>query len=203
VKYDEKGNAEWAVDIGGYKCNGSSVAVSHSGDEVTMVGYFGNINYGSPGEEQTIVTSRPPGKNVILADGLFTDPYNKNGLVVTYSTAGVLRRVRRAGGAMQEVTTGVAYDCKDNLYVSGVYSGRDPQNLVVRKYSGWTLDWEQRAENAGFWVGNNTIISPALAVDQNGSVFVTGAYQSEAWFGKTKLLGTGAADIFVAELAPQ
>ena len=102
---------------------------------------------------------------------------------------------------MREVTTGVAYDSKDNLYVSGVYSGRYLQNLVVRKYSGWTLLWEQRAENAGVWVGNNTILSPALAVDQNGCVFVTGAYQSEAWFGKTELLGTGAADIFLAELA--
>jgi len=208
VKYDQKGNAEWAADIGGYKCNGSSVAVSHGGKEVTVVGYFGNINpdnsnFASPSEEETVVTSLPPGKNDTLGDGAFTDPYNQNGFVVTYDTAGVLLRVRRAGGDMREVTTGVAYDCKDNLYVSGVYAGRYPQNLVVRKYSGWTLDWEQRAENAGFWVGNNTIISPALAVDQNGSVFVTGAYQSEAWFGKTKLLGTGAADIFVAELAPQ
>ncbi|HXZ32151.1 MAG TPA: hypothetical protein VEH30_07710 [Terriglobales bacterium] len=206
AQYDQDGNAQWVTDIGGYKCNGSRVAASHSGKEVTVVGYFGNINpdnsnFASPSEEETVVTSLPPGKNDTLGDGAFTDPYNQNGFVVTYDTAGVLLRVRRAGGDMREVTTGVAYDSKDNLYVSGVYSGRYLQNLVVRKYSGWTLLWEQRAENAGVWVGNNTILSPALAVDQNGCVFVTGAYQSEAWFGKTELLGTGAADIFLAELA--
>jgi len=104
---------------------------------------------------------------------------------------------------MREVATGVAYDCKDNLYVSGLYAGGYPQNLVLRKYSGWTLVWEQRAKNAGAWVGNNTIIAPALAVDRRGSVFVTGAYQGTAQFGKIKLNGTGAADIFLAELAPE
>jgi len=204
AQYDQDGNAKWVTDIGGYKCNASRVAVSRRGDEVTVVGYFGNINYGSPSEEETIVTSLPPGKNSTLADGAFTNPYTKNGFVVTYHADGVLRWVHRVGGDMQEVATGVAYDHKDNLYVSGVYQGQvDPQNVFVRKYSGKRLLWKKTAGNAGVWVGNNTILSPALAVDRKGRVFVTGAYQGTATFGKITLNGTGAADIFLAELASE
>jgi hypothetical protein len=88
------------------------------------------------------------------------------------------------------------------LYVSGVYEGAvDPQNLFVLKFSGNRLVWKKTAENAGVWVGNNTIISPAVAVDREGRVFVTGAYQSTAFFGNITLYGTGATDIFLAELA--
>ena len=71
AQYDQDGNAQWVTDIGGYKCNGSRVAASHSGKEVTVVGYFGNINpdnsnFASPSEEETVVTSLPPGKNDTL-----------------------------------------------------------------------------------------------------------------------------------------
>ena len=203
AKYDKEANVKWVNHIGGYKCNASNVAVSHSG-EITMGGYFGNINYGSPSEEKTIVTSQPPGKNVTLADGAFTNPYTKNGFFATYDAAGVLRRVHRVGRDMQKVVTGVAYDHKDDLYVTGVYQGTVyPQNVFVRKYCGKRLLWRKTARNAGAWIGNNTVFSPVLAIGRKGRVFVTGAYQGSATFGKITLTGTGAADIFLAELAQE
>jgi len=203
VKYDTEGNAKWVNHIGGYKCNASKVAVSHSG-EVTMGGYFGNINYGSPSEEETIVTSMPPGENRTLSDGAFTNSYTMNGILATYNTDGVLQRARRLGGDNQEAVTGLAYNQKDALYVTGISQGPIyPQNVFVSKFCGDKRVWKRKGENAGAWIGNNTVFSPVLAVGPNGRVFVTGAYQSTAQFGTITLNGTGAADIFLAEVAPE
>ena len=54
------GNVKWVNHVGGYRGIGSAVAVSPTG-EVSIVGFVGNINFGSPGEAETIATSQPPG----------------------------------------------------------------------------------------------------------------------------------------------
>jgi hypothetical protein len=202
AKYDKHGNVKWVNHVGGYVARGSAVAVSGTG-EVSLVGFVGNINFGSPGEAETIVTSLPPGTNVSLGGGVFTNPYNMDAFIVTYDSAGVLRRALRKGNSKQQAATGLAYDHKGDLYVTGVFEGKNyPQNLFVLKFSGKRLLWTKVAENAGVFQTNNTVITPAVAVGRKGRVFVTGAYQGTARFGKITLNGTGAADIFLAELAP-
>ena len=201
VKYDRDGNVKWVNHIGGYKGNGSDVAVSPGG-EVTLVGYVGNIDFGSPGEAETLVTSQPPGTTVSLGGGVFTNPYNRDAVVVTYDAAGVLLAANRRGESNQEIATSMAYDTGGNLYLTGVVLGAANQlTLFVGKLSGKTLFWRQVAENAGEWLGNATLVSPAVAVDSAGRVFVTGAYQGTASFGKIKLNSPGPFSIFLAELA--
>ena len=46
---------------------------------------------------------------------------------------------------------------------------------------------------------SDPVITPALALDAAGSVFVAGGYKSTATFGDHKLTGTGT-EVFVAEL---
>jgi len=202
VKYDRKGNVKWVNHIGGYKGEGSSVAVSPSGD-ITLVGFVGNINYGSAGEAETIVTSLPPGKNLVLGGGVFTNPFTRDVLIVTYDAAGVLKSAQRRGGSDQAVATGMAYDLAGNLYVSGVFLGTtNPITLFVEKFSGKKLLWQKAAGNAGEWNDNNTLISPAASVDSAGKVFVTGGYEGTASFGGINLESPGPSSIFLAELAP-
>ncbi len=202
AKYDRNGNVKWVNHIGGYKGMGSGVAVSPTG-EVSIVGFIGNINFGSPAEAETIVTSEPPGANINLGGGDFTNPYNQDVLIVTYDAAGVLQRALRNGGSEQEVATGIAYGLRGNLYVTGVFLGTiDQPNLFVQKYSGKRLLWTKTAANAGVWIPNNTTISPAVSVDHAGRVFVTGGYQGTASFGSITLHSVGSSDIFLAELAP-
>lgn len=202
VKYDHNGNVKWVNHIGGYKCNGSDVAVSRRG-EVSIVGYVGNVKFGSPGEAVTIATSQPPGTNMSLGGGDITDPFNKDAFIATYNDEGVLLRAVRKGNIRDQVATGAVYDRKGNLYVTGVFQGKMvQQNVFVLKFSGRRLLWSRVAVNAGVWVGNNTVISPAVSVGSGGRVFVTGAYQGTASFGRIKLHAVGAADIFLAELAP-
>jgi hypothetical protein len=201
VKYDHNGNVKWVNHIGGYKGIGSAVAISLSG-EVALVGLIGNINFGSPGEAETIATSQPPGTNINLGGGDFTNPYNQDGFIATYNAAGVLLSASRHGGSKQQVTTGVTYDHKGDLYVAGVFQGTtNESNLFVRKYSGRKLVWTKTAANAGLFSSNNaTGISPTLSIGREGRVFVTGGYQGTASFGSIKLHSVGSSDIFVAEL---
>ena len=202
VKYDRHGNVKWVNNIGGYKGNGSAVAVSPSG-EVSIVGFIGNINFGSPGEAETIATSQPPGANINMGGGDFTDPFNRDPFIATYGTAGVLRRTLRHSHSRDEVATALAYDLRGDLYVTRVFLGTNNQpSLLVLKYSGTKLLWKKEAENAGIWNGNNTLISPAVSIGREGRVFVTGGYQGTASFGGIKLHSVGSSDIFVAELEP-
>jgi hypothetical protein len=160
VKYDSHGNAKWANHIGGYKGIGSDVAVSPSGD-ITLVGFVGNINYGSPGEAETIATSLPPGKNVILHGGIFTDPYTPDEVIATYDSAGVLQKAFRHGGSDPVVAAGMAYGPAGNLFVSGIRLGTNNQvTLFVDKYSPKKLLWHKTAANAGEWMGVTTGSAP-------------------------------------------
>jgi hypothetical protein len=201
AKYDRSGNVKWVNHIGGYKGVGSALAVSPTGD-VSLVGFIGNINFGSPGEAETIATSQPPKANINLGGGDFTNPYNQDVFIATYNASGVLRKVLRRGGSGDEVATALAYDHRGNLYVTELDLGANNQpTLFVRKYSDGRLRWKKEAVNAGIWTPNNTAISPAVSVDHEGRIFVTGGYQGTASFGGTKLHSVGSSDIFVAELA--
>ncbi len=198
VKYDKNGDFKWMNDIGGYKAEPGAVTIGSSG-EITLVGFIGNINYGSPSEAETIVSSQPPGTNISLGGGIFTNPYNIDEVIATYNPAGVLIRALRRGASGNENATGVAYDSRDNLYVTGLVEGNDQPQLFLDEYSGKNLLWEATAD-AGIWTGQAATTTPALAVDAAGSFFVTGGYVGTASFGDIKLNGTGASEAFVAEL---
>ncbi len=198
AKYDKNGNAIWVNDIGGYKANPSAVTIGPGG-EITLVGFVGNINYGSPGEAETIVTSQPPGASINLGGGVFTNPFNVDGETATYNSAGVAIRAFRHGGAGNESTTGVAYDSRDNLYVTGLAVVSGKPHVFVDAYSGANFLWEATGANAG--VGSGEVsITPALSVDAAGSVYVTGGYSGTASFGNIKLSGGGTSQMFVSEL---
>ena len=202
VKYDPNGNAKWVNHIGGYKGIGSDVAVSPGGD-VSLVGFIGNINYGSTGEAETLVTSQLPGVTVSLGGGVFTNPYNQDILIVTYDSAGVLKLADRRGGSDQEAASGMAYDLSGNLYVTGIYLDATNQlTLFIAEFSGKELLWQKAAENAGVWMGGNNGITPAVSVGSSGNVFVTSEYEGTASFGGINLLSPGPSSIFLAELAP-
>ena len=199
AKYDKNGNVKWVNHIGGYKAIPSALAIGPSG-EVSIVGFIGNINNGTPGEAVTTATSQPPGTNVSLGGGTFTNPYNLDEVIATYSGSGVLQRVLRRGGSGDERATGVAYDSRSNLYVTGLAEVSGHPNLFVDEYSSSNLLWHATATNAGIWTGQQPAIMPAMAVDAAGSAFVTGAYAGAAQFGDITLNGTGISEAFIARL---
>jgi hypothetical protein len=197
AKYDKNGNAQWVNHFCGYTSSPGAVAVGPSG-EVTMVGYTEDSLYWLDVYEvykqtYTRVSSQPPGATINLGSGIIADPGNTDEVVATYNPAGVLIRAWRHGGTDNESATGVGYDSRGNLYVTGLAGNAQPK-LFVDAYSGQNLLWEATA-SAGKWT-----FPPALTVDAAGSAFVAGGYQGTASFGNSTLSGTGASEAFVAEL---
>ena len=201
AKYDKNGIAKWANHAGGYKAIGNAVAVLADG-EVSIGGLIGNINYGSASEAETIVTSQPPGANINLGGGHFTDPYNADVFVATFNSAGVLERALRYGTAEQEVVTSIKYDTAGDVLIAGLSGpATGSPNVFVRKYSDSNLVWQQTAQNVGLWFSDST--TPALGVDPAGKLFLAGGYSGTADFGSFHLTASGSSDMFLAELSQE
>jgi hypothetical protein len=207
VKYDSNGNVKWVNDIGGYLAQGKAIAVSPKG-KISLTGLLGNIN-GTPAQAMTIVTSQPGGANVNLGGGKLTSPYNKDVIIATYNSSGVLLSATRLGGPQDEAGAGIAYDNEENLYVAGVFQagldiqghslvGTKPYNLFLFKEapSGW-IAWAKKADGAGT---NAFDDSPRIAVESEDTVLVTGSFQNTATFGGITLNSPGAEDVYLAEL---
>jgi len=208
VKYDAEGNAKWVNLIGGYKGIATDVAVSGHG-EISITGFIGNIA-GSPSQAETIATSQPGGKNINLGGGQLTTPFNEDAFVATYSSAGVLLKARRIGGAGRDAGSGITYDHEGNLYVTGVFqgtikvegqslTGEKTFNLFVLKFKSGTggLAWAKKADGAGH---DEFERSPRMCVTTAGNVLVTGAYQNTSVFDAITLHSAGDLDIFLGEL---
>ena len=78
----------------------------------------------------------------------------------------------------------------------------EPSDSVISESSGRTsstgaLAWEL-AQKAGGSSGDDR--SNAVAVDSNGDVYVTGAFEQTSTFGSTTLTAAGNDDIFVAKM---
>jgi hypothetical protein len=209
AKYDSQGNAKWVNHFGGYKANPYAVAVAPAGD-VTLVGFVGNINYGSKREMTTTITSMAPGKYRNLGGGHYTNPYNRDIIIATWDSAGVLRRPLRLGGKENEAASGIAYDASGRLWVNGMFEGtltvghrhlrgNKQQNLFVLQYENNKLRRAATALNATRWdlAGWG---GPKIALDAAGNAFSVGAFQGAAYFGNIKLQSNGGFDIFLAEL---
>jgi hypothetical protein len=207
VKYDSHGNVKWVNDIGGYKATGTDIAVSPTG-KISITGFIGNI-HGTPSQAMTIVTSQPGGTNVNLGGGKLTSPYNKDVVITTYNSSGVLLKATRLGGSQNEAGSGIAYDHEGNLYVDGLFqagltiqghalTGTQPYNLFVMKEapSGWVA-WVKKADGAAT---NAFPDSLRIAVESEDTVLVTGVFQNTATFGGLTLNSGGAEDVFLAEL---
>ena len=208
VKYDKNGNLQWINDVGGYKAIATDVAVAPDGS-VSLTGFIGNINTGSSTQAQTIVTSQSPGSSINLGGGNFTNPYNRDVFLASYTGAGVLSNALRIGAANQDAGGGIAYDDFGNLYLSGVFhgmidvggqtlNGTQTNNVFVLKYTGGSLAWAVEADGAGT---QNYEQGLRLATRSGSTkVFVTGAYAGSATFGNITLHSGGADDIFAMEL---
>ncbi len=207
VKYDANGNLQWINDIGGYKAIGTDIAISPDG-HITVTGFIGNIN-GDSVQSETIVTSQPPGSNISLGGGQFTDPYNRDVFVATYNSDGVATNAIRIGGTGQDGGSGVTYDNQGNLYLTGVFqgtmdvgghtlNGTKTSNTFVLKYTSGSLAWAKQADGAGTQAFEE---NPRVSVGPAGKVFVTGGYQGTATFDNITLHSAGADDIFLMGLS--
>jgi len=208
IKYDSNGNAKWANQLGGYKAEGIDIAASPDG-KVSITGFIGNINSGTPAQAVTIATSQAGGTNVNLGGGPYTKPYNKDVFAATYNTAGALLKASRYGGKGDDGGSGIAYDKDSNLYVDGVFegtinfeshtlTGAKPFNLFVVKYAAaGGVAWTKKADGPG---GDDFESNPRMTVSSTGTVLVAGGLGDSSVFDDIVLQSTHAEDAFMATL---
>jgi hypothetical protein len=142
----------------------------------------------------------------------------------TFDVDGVLLDARRFGGAKNEGGNVVAYDRRNNLFITGLFqdaikidshtlTGKDPVNLFVAKFSreegrcvvpGDLTDnhngaiWAKEADGPGVTGYEGTI---GMDLTADADVIVTGPYGPTARFDGFKLTSSsGSVDGFVALL---
>jgi len=218
VSYDTNGNLRWANHIGGYKADGTDIAVSPGGN-IVMASYIGNIN-GSTSQLTTIATSKPGGKSINLGSGILTSPYNTDLCLTLYDSKGVLKDAQRIGGSGQDGGGSIAFDRNSSLYVAAPYqgdfnvgaftlNGKGPNNIMVLKFApNGLLDWVQGDAYGAAGPGASGSLTPsgiALATpfeDGVVDIWVTGSVIGNGILGSINVpdIGAGSPDIFQAML---
>ncbi|RJP72851.1 MAG: T9SS C-terminal target domain-containing protein [Ignavibacteriales bacterium] len=189
-KYDTAGNLQWLKE-------GKSVSqVSARGlafdqsKNIVAVGYYGSSTAGTVAFGATTLTSAG----------------QRDMFVVKYNSDGDLLWAKSAGGiASGDVAEGVVVDKNGNIYVAASFT--DSANYDTQKViSNGSIDaslvkYDQNGNviwvRTGGGIGEDK--TRAVALDDDGNVYVTGYFDSSAVFGTTNLLGNDAADIYVAK----
>lgn len=136
--------------------------------------------------------------------------------VLKYSSAGTLNWARQFSSS-GSISTGhssdaMEIDSKENLYVSGLFQGTadlDPGSGVFNSASpGVNKSFLSRLNSAGdlTWaiVQHETMLPKGIAIDQAGSVFVTGEFSGTAdanpGAANWPLISSGVRDIYLTKL---
>ena len=196
AKLNSAGAWQWAVSAGGLGDDyGEALALNDSGN-VYITGYFHSptATFGS-----TTFTNSSSG-------GFFdTDVF-----VAKLTSAGAWQWAARTTGAGYEVSTGLAVDGNDNLYLAGYFESPTAAFGTIALTNNGAYDaFVAKLDINGMWqwahnMGGHTYDgSNGVAVDSSGNVYVSGSFEGNpVSFGATILQSVGANDLFVAKLNP-
>lgn len=187
LKMDMGGNAHWVRNGGGLEHDiAASVAVGND-ESVYIVGdFYDQATFGSS-QLQAMGSS-----------DMFLAKFTENGN---------MEWVRTNGGTSVDVSTVVGTDLNGNIFVSGYYQGTtffqnfsktaiDYNDIFVSKFDGdGNCEW---LISAGSWGLDNCL---GMAVDWDGSTYLTGFFENEMFAGNVSFLGDGY-DIFILKYNP-
>ncbi len=186
AKYDGNGSLIWVRTAGGqFSDYASAIATDNTGN-VFITGGFSDV--------ATFAT------NVTVTAAGFDDAF-----AAAYNTVGALIWVRQAGGTEYDFGTAIKTDPAGNVYVSGVFDGTGVFGTFTITTSGFddifllkydnigTLAWAKRAGGANYDSPN------AMAVDNTGSIYLTGSFIGTAFFDSQPISSAGNDDMFVVK----
>ena len=113
---------------------------------------------------------------------------------------------KKAGGTDYDNGYSIAVDANGNSYVTGVFWGSATFGATTLTGSGNFDVFVAKLDSNGNWLwakqtgGTSFDFGYGIAVDANGSSYVTGFFMESATFGTTPLTSSGGYDIFVAKL---
>lgn len=193
AKFDNDGNLIWIRDGKSVsQVSSRGVALDGSGN-VFVAGYFGST---------TVDSVNFDGVKIITNGG-------RDIFIAKYNNAGVIQWARSAGSALSgEEGRGMTIDLNGNPVMVGVFvdtanfSGTElisngGNDIFIAKYNtDGTLLW---VKNAG---GPRNDAADGVDIDSLGNIYVTGYFDSTAFFGTTQITGVDRDEVFLAKYDP-
>lgn len=194
VKYSASGDVLWAQSFGGTNEDGATGLATDNNGNINLIGIFmsPSITFGT--------TS-------------FTNTGGYDYFIVQFNSSGGINWLRNAPGDGNDFGRGIATDNNDNIFVTGTFAGTSItfelttlpgngwDNIFILKYnSGGNIEWVHST------LGDENEEAYALAVDNDGSVLVTGEfYSNPITFGTYSLTNTSPdySDIFITKINPE
>ncbi len=179
AKYDVNGNIVWARDFGCPTSSdkGRALAVSPSGN-VYITGNFSVTGTFSG------LTLNANGANDIF--------------VVKYDTNGDIQWAKKAGGSKQDRGYGLTIDANENIYVAGTFTASATFSGTTITNAGNHSTFLAKYNSSGNfqWVKEagaccDTTKANAVALDENGNIYVTGYFMDSTQFGSFGFNGIG------------
>jgi len=198
-RFSSSGDFQWARTWGGSGNDlGYGVAADGSGIQVTGE-YYGTVDFDPGG-----------GTDEHTATGDFGVFLSK------FDLSGAFEWARTWGGNGGNHGYGVAVDSSGNVYATGSFGGTadfDPGGGTDEHISnGWSdvslskFDLSGNFQWARTWGGADSDMGYAIAMDDSGSIYITGGFQNIVDFdpggGTDEHTSNGSADIFLSKFPP-
>ncbi len=188
AKYSNNGTLIWVDNEGGTEIDAASSIALDSTDNIYITGYYSaSATFGT----RTIPNAGRP--DVFFAK---------------YNTNGTLQELVWLGSSGSEAGKGITVDKTGAIYVTGYYGSSTisfdnftltqmgTYDIFIAKYDPVLNGWAW-ATNAG---GTADDRGNGIAVDNNGSLYVTGFFGDTSTFGSTSsLTSMGNGDTFIAK----
>jgi len=218
VSSDEAGNAYVCGSFSGSAKFGATQLTSLGNSEDIFIAKFspgGAITWakqiGATADDAAFGIAASSSGNFVMT-GLFASTVDFGGSQLTtsgtsdifiakYSADGNLLWARHSGDTSKGEGAGVALDKEENVYVTGTFSGIIPPdcdgsgNIYIAKYSAGGIKQWVKCMGAGSEETGN-----AIAADNAGNIFITGAYDEPIDFGTGQLSFDGIFDVFIVKL---
>lgn len=190
AKYDNNGNLIWIRDGKSVSQVSSRGITLDASGNVFVAGYFGSATVDSVNFDGVKILTNG-GRDIFLAK---------------YNNAGAIQWAVSAGSAASgEEGRGLAIDLDGNIVMVGIFvdtanfSGTQlisngGSDIFIAKYTTTgTLLW---IKNAG---GPRTDAADGVGIDSLGNIYVTGYFDSTAFFGTTQITGVDRDEVFLAK----
>ena len=199
AKFDIYGNVLWAKNGGG-RTGAPTMPVIPlgSGSSAKMLG-LGGLTIGGDNSVYITTCFNQP-KITIGADTLVntdTTGATDDILVAKYDSSGNLLWATKAGGAGDDINTGIAVSPQQQLYVAGIFSSDIMRLGYLSVYDTIAPRWNAflgRYDTGGRaqWVfgsgGSGNIYAAGVAADQYGNAYVTGGCTENMTFGGSTIV---------------
>jgi hypothetical protein len=190
AKYDANGNILWVQSAGAQlgTDKGRAIAVSPSGN-VYVTGFF---TYSTTFGSITLSTSG--------ANDIFITKFDTDGQVIW---------AKKAGGSGQDRGYGLVLDGAENVYVTGTFTRSAVFKNTTITNPGSHSSFLAKYDKDGNlqWVNSagaccDTTKANAVALDENGNIYVTGYFKGNTAFGTTTFSTDTLSEVFLVKYDP-